>query len=182
MTRRAASLGPSGGPLQTTTANPPVIRQAASLDQYIGPSQALYHPSSDSTNLEQVLLSQAGLLNCPLAGNRENSGRRGHRLSCLVLSVCASSMRKISVLCRRFPSGLHSLPSSVCLTVPGPPTLLPTDSQPSSHQPQQRVVGTPDTLSETCSLKSRSRRTLPYLPPEEPAPMPSEKRHRDKMR
>eukprot|EP00095_Tigriopus_kingsejongensis_P004424 maker-scaffold1224_size54636-snap-gene-0.11 protein:Tk04424 transcript:maker-scaffold1224_size54636-snap-gene-0.11-mRNA-1 annotation:"lrr domain-containing protein" len=43
-------------------------------------------------------------------------------------------------------------------------------------------VGTPDTLSEAGSFKSRTRRTLPYLPLEEPAPLPSEKKHRDKMR
>jgi len=42
---------------------------------------------------------------------------------------------------------------------------------------EAKLVGTPDTLSETGSLKSgRSRsRTLPILPPEEPAPLPSQK-------
>ncbi|XP_071744085.1 uncharacterized protein [Lepeophtheirus salmonis] len=44
-------------------------------------------------------------------------------------------------------------------------------------------VGTPDTMSETGSLKSRSRRTLPYLPPEEPTPLPSQaKKSQDRMR
>eukprot|EP00094_Tigriopus_californicus_P005056 TCALIF_04870-PA protein Name:"Protein of unknown function" AED:0.14 eAED:0.13 QI:0/0.44/0.3/0.8/1/1/10/0/705 len=43
-------------------------------------------------------------------------------------------------------------------------------------------VGTPDTLSEAGSFKSRTRRTLPYLPLEEPAPMPSEKKQRERMR
>merc|ERR1719438_615019 len=40
-----------------------------------------------------------------------------------------------------------------------------------------KTAGTPDTLSETGSLKSgRSRsRTLPILPPEDPAPLPSQK-------
>ena len=42
---------------------------------------------------------------------------------------------------------------------------------------------TPDTVSEAGSLKSRSRRTLPYLPPEEPAPLPTQaKKHQERMR
>ena len=42
---------------------------------------------------------------------------------------------------------------------------------------------TPDTVSETGSMKSRSRRTLPYLPPEEPAPLPTQaKKHQERMR
>jgi len=55
-----------------------------------------------------------------------------------------------------------------CLLHPGSPFLTP--------------VGTPDTLSESGSIKSSSRsrramnnsRTLPFLPPEEPAPLPSQ--------
>merc|ERR1719317_197271 len=41
---------------------------------------------------------------------------------------------------------------------------------------EAKLVGTPDTLSESGSVKSgRSRsRTLPFLPPEEPAPLPSQ--------
>jgi hypothetical protein len=46
-----------------------------------------------------------------------------------------------------------------------------------------RSVGTPDTQSESGSLRSRSaRKTLPYLPLEEPALLPSERRQRDKLR
>lgn len=45
------------------------------------------------------------------------------------------------------------------------------------------LVGTPDTISETGSMKSRSRRTLPYLPPEEPAPLPTQaKKAQERMR
>ena len=44
-------------------------------------------------------------------------------------------------------------------------------------------VGTPDTLSETGSMKSRSRRTLPYVPPEDPAPLPTQaKKAQERMR
>ena len=51
-----------------------------------------------------------------------------------------------------------------------------------SHHPGHYAVGTPDTLSETGSMKSRSRR-LPYLPPEEPVPLPAQaKRQHDRMR
>lgn len=44
------------------------------------------------------------------------------------------------------------------------------------------LVGTPDTVSEAGSMKSRSRR-LPYLPPEEPAPLPTQaKKAQERMR
>merc|ERR550532_1588274 len=56
---------------------------------------------------------------------------------------------------------------------------------------EAKLVGTPDTLSETGSLKSgRSRRngcsfnnsrTLPFLPPEEPAPLPTQKKSHDRI-
>merc|ERR550539_1210716 len=46
-----------------------------------------------------------------------------------------------------------------------------------------KFVGTPDTLSEAGSMKSRSRKVLPYLPPEEPAPLPAQaKKSHDRMR
>jgi len=52
-----------------------------------------------------------------------------------------------------------------------------------SGSPFATPVGTPDTLSETGSMKSRSRRTLPYLPPEEPAPLPTQaKKAQERMR
>ena len=47
----------------------------------------------------------------------------------------------------------------------------------------RQTVGTPDTLSEAGSMKSRSRKVLPYLPPEEPAPLPAQaKKSHDRMR
>jgi len=47
----------------------------------------------------------------------------------------------------------------------------------------RHAVGTPDTLSEAGSMKSRSRKVLPYLPPEEPAPLPAQaKKSHDRMR
>ena len=51
------------------------------------------------------------------------------------------------------------------------------------HVSGNLVAGTPDTISETGSMKSRSRRTLPYLPPEEPAPLPTQaKKAQERMR
>jgi hypothetical protein len=52
-----------------------------------------------------------------------------------------------------------------------------------SGSPFCTPVGTPDTLSESGSMKSRSRRTLPYVPPEEPAPLPTQaKKAQERMR
>ena len=51
------------------------------------------------------------------------------------------------------------------------------------HVSGNLVAGTPDTISESGSMKSRSRRTLPYLPPEEPAPLPTQaKKAQERMR
>ncbi len=45
-------------------------------------------------------------------------------------------------------------------------------------------MGTPDTLSDSASYRGghRSRKVLPYLPAEEPALLPTERRQRDRMR
>ena len=54
---------------------------------------------------------------------------------------------------------------------------------PSTIKLMRQTVGTPDTLSEAGSMKSRSRKVLPYLPPEEPAPLPAQaKKSHDRMR